>query len=257
MPQGWIKLHRKILDSAFAKKPTHLSLWVTLLLLANHSEKKFTWNGETKVVLPGQVLTGRKALSDITGIPETTVEGVLGYFERGLGQIRQQKTTKYRLITIVNWEAYQITDNKPTTNRQQTDTNKNDKNVISNISANAEEDMNFRNTRKYNENKHWEDDGLQIDPDYTPKRKKEKKVSDDVQEVFDLFNNPASALWRLREIERVAAQALFDTYGIETLKKRIQRIAIEREKKDQYFPDANTPSQLLDKMPNIERYLGL
>jgi phage replication O-like protein O len=101
------------------------------------------------------------------------------------------------------------------------------------------------------------EDDVQIDPDHTPKGKKAKKVPDEVQEVFDLFKNPASALWRLREIERVAAQALYDTYGIETLKKRLQRIAIEREKKDPYFPDANTPSQLLDKMPNIERYLGI
>lgn len=99
---------------------------------------------------------------------------------------------------------------------------------------------------------------LQIDPDHTPKgKKKVKKVSDDVQAVFELFNNPAAALWRMREIERVAAQALYDTYGLDKLKVRVNIINEEKQKKDPYFPDINTPSQLLDKMPNVERYLNI
>jgi phage replication O-like protein O len=100
---------------------------------------------------------------------------------------------------------------------------------------------------------------MQIDPDFVPKgqKKKPKKVSDDVQAVFELFNNPASALWRMREIERVAAQALFDCYGLETLTKRMTRIEKEKKNKDPYFPEVNTPSQLLDKMPNVERYLNI
>ena len=91
----------------------------------------------------------------------------------------------------------------------------------------------------------------------TATKKKEKNVSDDVKAVFDLFNNPASALWGLREIERVAAQALFDTYGLEKLSNRMKRIEAEKQKKDPYFPEVNTPSQLLDKMPNVERYLNI
>ena len=100
---------------------------------------------------------------------------------------------------------------------------------------------------------------LQVDPDYVPKGKAKsvKKVSDDVQEVFNLFSNPAKVTWRLREIERVAAQALFDTYGLETLKKRIDRIEKEKGNKDPLFPLVVTPSQLLDKMPNVERYFGI
>lgn len=99
---------------------------------------------------------------------------------------------------------------------------------------------------------------MQIDPDYKPvRKKKEKSVSDDVQSVFDLFPNPAKVTWRMREIERVSAQALFETYGLETLKKRIDRIEKEKKNKDPMFPLAVTPSQLLDKMPNIERYFSI
>ena len=48
-------------------------------------------------------------------------------------QIRQQKTTKFRLITIQNWNKYQSSDNnsdnKATTKQQQPDTYNNDKNI--------------------------------------------------------------------------------------------------------------------------------
>lgn len=89
------------------------------------------------------------------------------------------------------------------------------------------------------------------------KRVVKKKVTPEMKEVFDLFNNPAKAAWHLREIERVSAQILFDTYGLEKLKIRIQRIEKEKNNKDPLFPLVTTPSQLLDKMPNVERYFNI
>lgn len=130
MKNGWIKLHRKLLESLVANRPSWLSLWVTLLLKANHEPKKFMWNGNIILIKEGQMITGRKELSQQTGIPETTIEDILQFLEKQ-HQIRQQKTTKYRLITIVNWVKHQSSDtksvNKATTKRQQSDTNKNDK----------------------------------------------------------------------------------------------------------------------------------
>lgn len=132
MENGWIKLHRKILDNPISKKPNYLALWVVLLLKANHKEKQMIWNNNIIIIKEGQLLTGRKELARETGIPEGTIEGILTAMEQNQHLIEQQKTTKYRVITILNWKDYQAsdnkTDNKPTTNRQQTDTNKNDNN---------------------------------------------------------------------------------------------------------------------------------
>jgi len=122
--QGWIKLHRKLLENPIMKRPSYAWLWITLLLKANHKEKKFMWNKEIIMIKEGQLITGRKELSVCTGIAETTIEDILNFLEKS-SQIRQQKTTKFRLITVINWKDYQESDNKPTTNRQQTDTNKN------------------------------------------------------------------------------------------------------------------------------------
>src|SRR3990167_6911251 len=129
--RGYIRLHRCLLENPISKKPVYAWLWTTLLLLANHQPNKFMWNGDIIIIKEGELLTGRKELSLKTGIPETTIEDILKYLERQ-HQIRQQKTTKFRIITIIEWKKYQSSDiksdNKPTTSRQQADTNKNDKN---------------------------------------------------------------------------------------------------------------------------------
>ncbi len=132
MSNGWIKLHRKILDNPISKRPTWAWLWVTLLLKANHSETKMIWNDHTIVLKEGQFITGRDALSEETGIHRSSIERILQFLENE-HQIEQQKTTKYRLITILNWKDYQKEDstssNKRATNEQQASTNKNDKKV--------------------------------------------------------------------------------------------------------------------------------
>lgn len=124
---GWVKIHRKILDKGWYKNSKYVHLWLHILLKANHEGKEFFWSGETRQLTPGQFITGRKTLSQETGLPETTIERILEVFEKE-GQIGQQKNNKFRLIDIRNWHLYQKADNKRTTNGQQTDTNNNIKN---------------------------------------------------------------------------------------------------------------------------------
>ena len=132
MEQGWIKLHRKILENPIAGRANYLALWIILLLKANHKEKKMIWNNSFIVIKEGQFITGRNELSKQSGIPATTVERILDYLENG-HQIEQQKNNKYRLITIVNWKEHQTIDKKVdikrTSNGHLVDTNKNEKNA--------------------------------------------------------------------------------------------------------------------------------
>ena len=135
MRQGWISIHRTLLDDPIISKPNYLSVWVVLLLLANHEEHTFIWDNKKQICKRGQVLTGRKKLAQQTGVKETTLENILKYLENEQ-QIGQQKTTKFRLITIKNYDKYQDkrhqngqqSDNRVTTNGQQSDTINNDNN---------------------------------------------------------------------------------------------------------------------------------
>lgn len=113
--------------------------------------------------------------------------------------------------------------------------------------------------RKYNENEHAENDLPSLDLDSreisTPlKEKKSGRVTPEMEEVFALFyDQPARALWPMREIERVAAQTLFKEYGVQVLKKRYE--IARKHKSEKLCPQINKPSDFLDKMPNMENFL--
>lgn len=132
MNNGWIKLHRQLKFKGYYKKPYYVFLWIHLLLSANHIEDTFLWDGGEITIKEGQLLTGRKQLSKDTGIPESTIERILNVLENE-HQIEQQKTTKFRIITILNWHKFQKRTTKRTTDGQQMDTNKNNKNNKNNI----------------------------------------------------------------------------------------------------------------------------
>lgn len=139
--EGWIKIQRSLAGKGWANKPEYVALWVHLLLMANHKNSEYFWNGKTIILKAGQLITGRKILSQVSGISQTTVERILQTFENEQ-QIEQRKTSTSRLISITNWDKYQNvgqrfgqrTDNERTTNGQRMDTkeecnnDKNDKN---------------------------------------------------------------------------------------------------------------------------------
>ena len=80
MNQGWIKLYRCLLDDAVCQKSAYFHLWVTLLLMAAHKEHEFIFNNRIQKLRPGQLITGRKKLSKLTGIPEMTIKHILKLF---------------------------------------------------------------------------------------------------------------------------------------------------------------------------------
>jgi hypothetical protein len=134
--QGWIKLHRKITAKGYYKRSEYVHLWVHILLNVNHKPKEFMWNNDMILIKEGQLLTGRKQLAKETGISQSTIERILKMLENE-HQIEQQKTNKFRIITVINWKNYQLNylsgqqngqqmDNKRTTSGQQMDTNNND-----------------------------------------------------------------------------------------------------------------------------------
>jgi hypothetical protein len=117
-----------MLDNPISRKPVWAWLWIYLLLRANWSETEIIWNDKKQIIAKGSFITGRNSLAIETGIPASTIEDILKYLETQQ-QIRQQKNNKYRVITIVNWERYQKSDNKSdnkaTSRRHLADTDKN------------------------------------------------------------------------------------------------------------------------------------
>src|SRR5210317_1344380 len=99
---GWIKLYRCLLEDAVCQKSAYFHLWVTLLLMAAHTHREFIFNNRIQKLYPGQLITGRKKLSTLTGIPEMTIEHILKLLVNS-GKVQQQKNNKFRIITITKW----------------------------------------------------------------------------------------------------------------------------------------------------------
>lgn len=150
MNNGWIKMHRKIINKGWYKKSDHKSVWYHLLLKANHQDNEFWFNGKNIIIKKGQFVTGRKKLSFELGISESKIERILKFFEKSEHQIEQQKTNKNRLITILNWSEYQSSEhqieqpvnNQRTTSEQPVNTNKKEENV-ENVKNEKKKDIDF------------------------------------------------------------------------------------------------------------------
>jgi hypothetical protein len=134
---GWIKLHRKMLDNPIIMKDAeHLAVWMYLLLNATHAEYPALFKGKKIMLQPGQLITGCISIGNQLSISESKVRRTLNDFISD-GQIDRQTSNKNSLITVLNWDLYQnfdgqnssqVTDNRRTTDGQLT-TNKKNKNV--------------------------------------------------------------------------------------------------------------------------------
>lgn len=125
---GWIKLHRKVLDNPVVMKDSeYFQIWIYLLLKASHTDYPAMFKGKKIVLKPGQLITGRKRISSETGISESKIFRVLNVLKIE-HQIEQQTSNKNSLISIVHWDEYQqieqqneqlLNNNRTTTEHKQ------------------------------------------------------------------------------------------------------------------------------------------
>lgn len=139
MNKGYIKHYRKVMDSFVWTNPYMYKLWSLCLMKAAHEKRKFLFNGKEVWLNSGEFVTGRDALTFEMNkgakrehqVNSTSVWRWIKLFEKE-GMLDIKSTTKYSVISISNWGAYQSdeqqVDNKWTSSEQQVDTNKNEKN---------------------------------------------------------------------------------------------------------------------------------
>lgn len=129
--KGWVKIHRSLQGWEWYQDSATLHLFIHLLILANHKPAKY--KGVT--VNPGQLITGRKKLSQETGLTERQIRTCIKRLKT-TNELTTKTTNAFTLITLTNWAKYQITEEETTnettsqtpTSDQQTTTNKNNKN---------------------------------------------------------------------------------------------------------------------------------
>ena len=113
MNNTWIKLYRKIIEHDVFRDESAFRVFMWILCSVKY---------ET-----GKMISGRFWGANILGLKDTTYYGILKRLEKKYNLLTLSSNNKNTVILVKNWSKYQgdtdiSTDNKLTTNRQQTDT---------------------------------------------------------------------------------------------------------------------------------------
>lgn len=161
MESGWISLHRKIKDNAIFTKPNYLSVWVYLLMHANHKDKKIIWNNKSFTVKRGSFIGSISSIAKNFKLSKSTVHMIVKYLESER-MIERSSNRRFTYWTIVNYDKYQDVErkveHKSNTSRTQVETTNNDNNENN-------ENKRFRKPKVQEVEKYCKEKKYDIDPE--------------------------------------------------------------------------------------------
>lgn len=127
MGTGYFKVYRSIEEWEWSKNPFVYRVFMYCLAHARHTPGQY----QGVQLQPGQLITGRDAISRDTGVSIQSVRTALKNLQK-TGEITIEATNKFSTVTVVNWVKYQeqegkdnqqtnqqLTNNQPTTNHKQ------------------------------------------------------------------------------------------------------------------------------------------
>ena len=111
--QGFIKLHRSIVDWRWYKDINTCHLFMHLLLMANFTDADF----RSHTIKRGQLVTSLSHLSEQTGLSVQQVRTALNHL-KSTNDVTIKSTSKYTIITIENYETDELSTQTSTNNQQ-------------------------------------------------------------------------------------------------------------------------------------------
>ena len=122
--EGWISLHRKIMENPILNRSrvySNFEAWIWLLLKANHKDNKFMLGSKLIKVYKGEMVTSQQKLCKQFRWGNTKLRNFLKVLQED-EMILLKTNILSTHITICNYDTYQDrqTANKSQTNRKQT-----------------------------------------------------------------------------------------------------------------------------------------
>lgn len=153
--QGYVKIHRKIIDWEWYTDVNAKTLFLHLILIANHKDRQ--WRG--KMIKRGELVTSLVSLAESTGLSVQKVRAALKNLEK-TGDIKVSSTNKNTLILVVNYDAYQVSENDENnqkTTKKQTNNTLDNKQITRN-STNKQHTTQQTNNKQITTNKNVKND---------------------------------------------------------------------------------------------------
>lgn len=203
--KGFIPLWRDMLDWQWWDDRNVRDLYITMLLLANHKEKM--WKGMT--IKAGSFATSIAALSQKSGLSVKAVRTALTKLKE-TNEIAIKTTNQFSVITVVNWAKYQAPEDAE---GKQNDTQEG--------KQTANEGQTKGKPRATNNN-------ITIKQDTKEKKiNKEKKVTEDADEVIDYLNQKTGSRYQHSEASRKHIIARLRDFTVEECKTVIDKKTAE------------------------------
>ena len=185
MNQGWIKLHRALMDWEWYDDIITRGIFIHCLLRANHTDTN--WRGiELK---RGQFVTSLKHLAEENGISVQTLRTHLKRL-KSTRELTIKSTNKNSIITVCKYESYQSekseanTQTNTQTNKQVT-SNQQATNIQLTTDKNEKNNKNVNNEKNHHQAEKNDDDDL-ISLIDIEKLKKEYKGIDVLKELQEI-----------------------------------------------------------------------
>ena len=122
MNDGWIKLHRKIIDWEWYDDPNTLRVFLHCLLLANHADIK--WRGQ--IIKKGSFVSSYSKLAEQLKLTPRQIRTAIEKL-KNTENVSGEWHSQYSIITIKNWSSYQVTSQASVRQASGSCINKNDK----------------------------------------------------------------------------------------------------------------------------------
>jgi hypothetical protein len=238
--EGWIKLHRQILDCEFFAHPVGLKIWVWCLLKAS-SKKRFVSlkigkGCITVEITPGQFIFGRHKAEEELNIDGSTVYKWMKKLEEK-GMILIVSNNQYSVITICNWATYQENESQEEQpkNNQRT-TKEQPKNNLRTTKEHKQEGKESKESKKGKEE--------HMGKFFASEKPKSKETSPSLEEVRTYFSEKgyrddiAVKAWNYYE-----AGNWHDINGnkVRSWKQKMQSVWMKDEYRTQQKPHSDMP----------------
>lgn len=111
MAEGWVSIHRKILDNRIWEEDVFSrgQAWIDLILMANHEDKKIMFSGSLILVERGSKITSLRKLSQRWNRSTTKTKKFLDVLQSD-GMLIYKSDSKKTVYTICNYNIYQNED---------------------------------------------------------------------------------------------------------------------------------------------------
>ena len=113
MARRFIKLYEQIMNWEWYRHPNTLCLFIHLLLKAHYKDTEIGG----RMIHRGQLVTSLPSLSTGTGLSIQQIRTALLHL-KSTGEITDESTNQYRIITVVKYDDYQTSTGESTGNQQ-------------------------------------------------------------------------------------------------------------------------------------------